>query len=339
MESLMLWIILAAAVVLAVLVVVLLMRGRKPEEHQSLSAPGVYQVSDPAPRPSQETSRPRATPASTRVSAPGIPASPRVASRDETPLEKLERRFAVLLRPQGGQFPVPWFTDLENATRARVLLVGQNPEYGIPEEGLTPARFQDALFRRKGESLRSLCTEDPEAGPTLFRTNAETLCRDLAFARVVETSVVSFAPPRVGELQLPSRDDAAGQEAEIFLNLLDAIRPQVLLLHGGSTLRLARKHLQGMPSMPMPVRPEGIHALPADVSVGNGSFRTHLIVIPSLVPPQFPTWSAWWPEARKRVVDVVAGILGEEPPAEPADPPESSEPAASGCPEAMAEVL
>jgi hypothetical protein len=214
-----------------------------------------------------------------------------------------ESIIAELTQPINGQYPHPWMTTLIDPTLADVFVVGRNQAKTFPADMVGGhQRYLDALFNRNGQSCRKLYDEASGGIPSPTRKNIDSLVRCLkghGVPQILETNVICYSTPLSRDLRLPQHIGGSKQGETIFRMLLHYVKPRVLIVHGsGATEQLAR-----MLRAPIP-NPNKDSLL--EFRIGDQL----IVVIPSLAPPAFNTWSQLATEVFENVANCVARELG-----------------------------
>lgn len=140
-------------------------------------------------------------------------------------------------------------TDMISPEKARVFLVGYNQATRFPAALVGDHdAYIDALFNRNGKSCRNLYEEMRcGKGPSLTRKNTDTLREGLSklgVKDVIETNVIWHATPMSDDLTHAKNQGGKARGGEIFLEILEKIRPIILVAHGrGTAKELARQVL------------------------------------------------------------------------------------------------
>ncbi len=219
---------------------------------------------------------------------------------------QFESAIAQLTQPINGQFPRPWMTDLSDPLSANVFIVGKNQRNGYDTSRLNHERHFNALFNRNGQSCRELYDEltQNKRSPTRQHTDRfRQLLEGVGVTRILETNVVCYSTPMSADLKRLEHTGGTDIGSEIFLTLLDFIKPRVLIAHGAGTCKALGKLLNtALPALPTE---------PASV-VFTVVGATTVFVVPSLAPPKWNTWQNWADEHLGNVALAVAGALGAE---------------------------
>jgi hypothetical protein len=228
-----------------------------------------------------------------------------------TPLEKT---ILALTRPLNGQYPRPWMTSMKNPEAARVFIVGFNQAKTFSASALTHDAYLDALYNRNGRTCRALYDQMSGArGPSPTRKNTDSLNKTLSgdgIMDIIETNVVCYSTPMSKDLAHSS--NAGGKEAgrEIFLSLLQIVRPKVLIAHGEGTKKELERVL-GVKGSNLPeTRESPVCSLHTSTAVLGEAYRPMIIFIPSLAPPKWNTWSNWAPDHFRAVSKQARQFLG-----------------------------
>lgn len=228
--------------------------------------------------------------------------------------QELEGLLVHLAGKACGGFPIPWMTNLDDPSKANVLVVGQKQMRTYEDgERLGLQRYLDAQFNRNGRSCRDLYDEMSHRRPSPTRRNLDFLSRRIAEiapeARLLETNVVCYleaADPKERRV-LRGRGDT--DDGEVFLTLLAVAQPEVVIFYGAGAVDLAQRYLNGLPRLVIPYGPNEIHAVEASLDPLGRTFRPKIIVLPTLSPPEFSKWQSWWPAAAEHVAVVISNLL------------------------------
>jgi hypothetical protein len=229
-------------------------------------------------------------------------------------MTSLESRIEALIQPINGQYPRPWMSNSSQPEASRIFLVGFNQATTFPQSSIgEPAAFLDALFNRKGRSIRALYDETrPGARPSPTRRNIDALTAKLTargITDILETNVVCYSSAMGNDLRRAEHAGGVPRGQEIFRTLLDTVRPSVLLMHGEETRRrLARildHELVEVPSSPG----ERPRSSLIETELGNQPYVVRVFVVPSLAPPGWNRWSKWAESHLDIVCDEVRAAL------------------------------
>lgn len=188
-----------------------------------------------------------------------------------------------------GQFTRPWMTYMTEPELAQVFVVGLNQ--ATPITGNDHRAFVDALFNRNGKSCRA--AYDAARGnkdPSPTRRNLDRLRAALGVSETLETNVVCYATPMSANLAEPEHAGGTAHGTALFRELVDIIRPPILIAHGSRTRRMVGKLLGAeMPSVPSAVDPWTWGQRRA--TAFDGDYAPVVYVIRSLAPPAWNRWS------------------------------------------------
>jgi hypothetical protein len=201
--------------------------------------------------------------------------------------ESFEETIRALTRPINGQYPRPWMTRASDPRACKVFIVGKNQRNGYCQEALTHDRHLDALFNRNGETCRGIYDELTQGKPSPTRKNTDRLVDRLArlgVRDVLETNVICYSSPMSADLRLDSNAGGAARGGELFLYLIDAIDPRVMIVHGAG----AEKQLSKILRAPLGGEPTTADVV-RYVNVGSRA----IVTIPSLAPPAYNKWCSW----------------------------------------------
>ncbi|HEV8176294.1 MAG TPA: hypothetical protein VGP44_01265 [Gemmatimonadales bacterium] len=199
---------------------------------------------------------------------------------------------------------------------AQAFIVGRNQATPFPVGQLASHdAYIDALFNRYGQShsaryARIRASAGKAGSPT--RANTErltTLLERHGVSGVLETNVICYSSPMSADLSMESHRGGKEAGTRIFRELLSAVQPRILIVHGEGTRADVGKILsQALP--PPPTGPEDELARSA-VTLGgaSGTRPSAVFVIPSLAPPGWNRWSRWAPAYLERLAIAAAGIL------------------------------
>jgi len=223
--------------------------------------------------------------------------------------QDFESQLRKLLEPLNGQYPRPWMTTLKDPLSARVFIVGKNQAKGFDTDKVgTMARMCDSLFNRNGMTCRGLYDEITGYSPSPTRQNTDTLTatlRDTGITEVLETNVICYSSPMSADLRLAAHAGGRVRGSEIFLFLLQAIQPQVLIVHGAGARDTLSKFL-GSELAPIPQSPAPV--MSSDVEYNGNPML--VIVSPSLAPPKYNQHSSWVWQYLDKACRVAAKRLG-----------------------------
>ncbi|WP_250491044.1 hypothetical protein [Caballeronia sp. INML2] len=182
-------------------------------------------------------------------------------------------------------------TEMRTPRSAKVFIVGANQAKHFPVTAVDHNRHLDALFNRNGETCRGLYDE-LYPRPSKTRPNLDDFENRLAAAgvtAVLQTNVVCYSTRMSADLR--QKQHLAGRKmgGRIFEELLKAICPKVVILHGVGTCDAFEKQFNVLVPRPAANEEDGIRS--SRVAVNDITFE--VIVIPSLAPPAFNRWSAW----------------------------------------------
>lgn len=197
-----------------------------------------------------------------------------------------------------GQFPRPWMTDVEHPEKVRIFIVGYNQATSCAAELIAHDAYIDALFNRNGRScceLYKLLRGD--AGPSRTHGNIDILKDGLAareLTDVIVTNAIFYSTPMSGDLAEVRHQGGKALGREIFVELLEVIRPAVLIAHGARTTReLGRVLFTKLPPAASK-QEDGVSCVRVHTKLRGGpSYAPMVFVIPSLAPPKWNSWQAW----------------------------------------------
>ncbi|WP_088894416.1 hypothetical protein [Leptolyngbya ohadii] len=207
-------------------------------------------------------------------------------------MNEFETVISKLTLPLNGQYPRPWMTDLTNPLDADVFIVGRNQARGYSEDRITHQRHLDGLFNRNGQTCRKVYDELNDIqgkGSSPTRKNIDKLRQVLRLNgvnNIVETNVICYSTPMSDDLRLVEHSGGILRGSEIFLYLIEAIHPRILIAHGAET----KKTLSSLLSLNLPCPSSD----PNNLAIAQQN-QTTIIVIPSLAPPQ---WNKWYLNAQ-----------------------------------------
>jgi hypothetical protein len=215
-------------------------------------------------------------------------------------MTRLERRIRQLTMPVNKQYPRPWMSDSTAPNLSRVFLVGFNQAMSF-ERCIIGSHdaYIDALFNRNGHSIRQLYERARSGkGPSPTRQNIDCLSRKLAakgIGDVLETNVICYSSPTSRALENPEHVGGTRRGEDIFVALLDEIRPQILITHGQRTRkRLERFFRRELPKIPQNLD-DGVRSMHISSPLGSSSYHAEVFLIPSLAPPGWNRWAGWAP--------------------------------------------
>jgi hypothetical protein len=218
-------------------------------------------------------------------------------------MDQFEVAFTRLTEPLNGQLPRPWMTDLEDPLLADLFIVGKNQAKGYEVGQLTHERHINALFNRRGESCRRVYEEMTGHRPSPTRKNTDhfrSMLLHAGISDVLETNVVCYSTPMSGDLRLPEHRGGEVRGTEIFLTLIDFVKPKLLVAHGAGT-REVLKALLGVALPPCPSSDGDPHSVVVqDMTI---------FIIPSLAPPQWNQWQRWAESHLTKVAKAAARAL------------------------------
>lgn len=199
-------------------------------------------------------------------------------------------------------------TDLTDPTKAEVFIVGRNQATAISAEHAGDHdEYMEALFNRNGQSCRTLYDRArAAAAPSRSRINIDKLTAKLKAAGItgiIETNVCCYSTPMSADLARAEHADGRQRGHEIFVAVLECVRPRVLVAHGDGTVR-ELAHVLGTSFSAPPSGPT-----PPAITKVHGRFDMGVITIPSLAPPAWNKWSAWADAHLDAVAKAVVGVL------------------------------
>lgn len=176
-------------------------------------------------------------------------------------------------------------TDLKDASKARVFVVGYNPATPYRSDSVNYERFISSLFNQNGENCRSFYSEVTQQSPS--RGNIEWFTEKLARAgvtSVIETNVVCYGANKKEDLGLPEHIGGKQRGKEIFKALVDKIGPKATVVHGKGVSDEFSSAFHLKPPLPNP--PETKDKF-AEFKFGQ---KAKVFVIPSLAMPAYQSW-------------------------------------------------
>lgn len=214
--------------------------------------------------------------------------------------QALEAKAWEWTTPVNGQYPRPWMSDTADPAHAAVFIVGRNPATAIPvEEMPDQGAFIDALFNRHGRSHAKVYARARERlgkGPSPTRGRIARLSELLeqeGVAGVLETNVICYSTPMSADLHAAVHRGGRAAGVRIFKELLNMVRPQVLIAHGQGT----RSDLAKILGRPLPDSPrslaDGVREIVTPLLGDEPRERALIILVPSLAPPEWNKWSSW----------------------------------------------
>jgi hypothetical protein len=231
-------------------------------------------------------------------------------------VSNFEALIRGLTRPINTQYPRPWLTRMRHPERARVFVVGRNQATGFPVAKVgSHDDYLDALFNRNGRSCRALYDQvraEMGKGPSPTRMHLDALTDALeqqGASDVLETNVVCYSTPMSADLNRAEHAGGRKHGTEIFLALLDAIRPRILIAHGaGTRYELARLLESSLPD-PATSPTGGIPQVKVRLVLNGRLYAPTVFTLPSLAPPAYNRWAKWATIHMHAVSEAVAASL------------------------------
>ncbi len=198
------------------------------------------------------------------------------------------------------------------AAPAQAFIIGRNQATPFPVGQLASHNvYIDALFNRNGQTHAALYSRirarlGKTASPTRGNIARLTALLERHGVRgVLETNVICYSSPMSADLALETH--LGGKEAgtRIFRELLLAVQPLVMIVHGeGTRADLGRLLVRALP--PPPSGPQDELARAPVILSGTSSSRSSVVfVIPTLAAPGWNRWSRWAPAYLDRLAIAV----------------------------------
>lgn len=213
-------------------------------------------------------------------------------------MNTLETSIRCLTRCVNGQFPRPWMTDVEHPEKVRIFIVGYNQATSCPAKLIAHDAYIDALFNRNGRLCRELYRLlRGDAGPSRTHKNIDILKDGLAtrgLNDVMVTNAICYSTPMNGDLTTGKHPGGKALGRQIFAELLELIRPAVLIAHGARTTKELGRVLSTKLPAAASKQADGVSCVRVHTKLrGESPYAPMVIVVPSLAPPKWNSWQAW----------------------------------------------